>query len=211
MKDLMTRRIILGLLMGLVLGFGVQGVVDAVQRPPASERADTALIDAANRKIGTDLSLTLPTLTADNDNKADEKVTISISPGILLTTTGHHGKSTVTLAEDGEAGSNLSVTTLAGRFLNPGRQTITVSGNDYVRETSGDDIFSGRWTLTYVYNVTQPATNGSTATINLAGISSGYRAAVYRDISIYGGDSRYYNVQYTPNTGLTYKIPGPHR
>jgi len=191
-----------------VLGFGVPGVVDAVQRPPASERADTALIDATNRKIGTDLSFTLPTLSADNTDKTDEKVTIRISSGILLTTTGHHGKSTVTLTEDGETGSDLSVTTLAGRFLTAGKQTITVSGKDYVRETTGDNIFSGDWTLTYVYYVTQPATNVSTATINLASISSGYRAAVYRDISIYGGNSRNYNVQYTPNTGLTYKIPG---
>ena len=204
---LFTKNVCLGVLVAFVLALGVQGAADAVQHPTV---ADSALIGVTNRKIGADLSFTVPSLTADSDTKADEKVTIKISSGILLTTSGHHGKSTVTLTEDGESGSNLSLSTLAGRFLDDGKQTITVKGTDYNDSDDPEGFSGGSWTLTYVYYVTQPATNVKTATINLANLSSTYKykAAVYRDISIYGGDSKHYNIQYSPATGLTYKIPG---
>ena len=202
MNNLTTRRIIFGLLMTLVLMFGVQGTADAVKYPTVT---DETLIDDTNQTIGTNLTFLLPTLTADNDTKADEEVTIKISSGILLTTEAHYGKSTVTLAEDGESGSNLNVSSLIGRFLTAGKQTIEISGTDYDKEAS-DPSFSGRWKLTYIYYVTQPAPN--TATINLANLRNGYKAEVYRDISIYGGDRKHYAVTYDPNDGLTYKIPG---
>lgn len=208
MRDLTTRKIVLGLLMGLVLAFGVQGIAEAVQRPTVE--ADTLIPDYSSTAhvINGSLTFSPPTLNTDNDDKTDEKVTITVSSGLLITTAAYHGESTVTLTEGGTPG--LSGFTMDVRPLAAGKQTITVSGTDYTRETSGDDIFSGRWVLTYVYYVTQPAPNVKTATINLANIRNGYKAAVYRDILVYGGDRNHYTVRYTVPTGstLTYKIPG---
>ena len=83
---------------------------------------------------------------------------------------------------------------MRGRFLAGGKQTITVEGKDYDDSNDPEGFSGGSWTQTYVYYVTQPAPN--TATINLANLRNGYKAEVYRDISIYGGDSKHYAVTY---------------
>ena len=58
--------------------------------------------------------------------------------------------------------------------------------------------------------MTQPAPNVDTATISLKNLrSGGYATESYRDVEIYGGDSKHYGVTYTASTGtLQYEIPG---
>ena len=201
MNNLTTRRIIFGLLLAFVLAFGVQGTADAVRYTVVSE---STLIPEAIHTINIPTSTLSFTL---DDIDRIETVTITISSGILLTTLGQHGKSTVTLTETAENGTIPSLD-VQGRFLAGGKQTITVKSTDYDEDGDPVGFSGGSWTQTYVYYVTQPAPNVKTATINLANLSNGYKAEVYRDISIYGGDNKHYAVTYAPNTGLTYKIPG---
>ena len=196
---------VLGMLLAFVLAFGVQGTADAVVY---TEVQESTLISAELYTINDPDNNTIsgPNLsfTQDDDDRI-EKVTITISSGILLTTPEEYGERTVTLTESTVNG-NIPGLNVQGRFLTAGKQTIEISGTDYDKEAD-DPSFSGRWKLTYIYYVTQPAPN--TATINLANLRNGYKAEVYRDISIYGGDSKYYAVTYASNVGaLTYKIPG---
>ena len=204
MNNLTTRKMVLGMLLAFVLAFGVQGTADAVQYPNEDE-GTLISISAEPYTINEDTPTLTLTFTDDKDDKI-EKVTITISPGILLITSDQYGERTVTLTES-DVNGNIPSLTVRGRFLAGGKQTITVEGKDYDDSNDPEGFSGGSWTQTYVYYVTQPAPN--TATINLANLRNGYKAEVYRDISIYGGDSKHYAVTYASNVGaLTYKIPG---
>ena len=205
MNNLTTRKMVLGMLLAFVLAFGVQGTADAVQYPNEDE-GTLISIPAEPYTINEDTPTLTLTFTDDKDDKI-EKVTITISSGILLTTSDQYGERTVTLTES-DVNGNIPSLTVQGRFLAGGKQTITVEGTDYNKVDDPEGFRGGSWTQTYVYYVTQPAPNVNTATINLANLSNGYKAEVYRDISIYGGDGKHYAVMYDPNDGLTYKIPG---
>ena len=52
MNNLTTRKIILGLLMTLVLAFGVQGIVNAVLEPTLTPQTNANVID--DRRVGGD-------------------------------------------------------------------------------------------------------------------------------------------------------------
>ena len=52
MNNLTTRKIVLGLLMVLVLAFGVQGVVDAVITDLTTTAESTSFVDITARQVG---------------------------------------------------------------------------------------------------------------------------------------------------------------
>ena len=57
MSNLTTRKIVLGLLITLVLAFGMQSVADAVQKPRLSQQSDTDI--ARFRAVNATLVLAL--------------------------------------------------------------------------------------------------------------------------------------------------------
>ena len=58
MKDLMTRKIVIGMLMALVLAFGVPGVVDAVRDPKLKQTVnDIAKFRTPNSEFSISVSL----------------------------------------------------------------------------------------------------------------------------------------------------------
>ena len=58
MSNLTTRKIVLGLLMTLVLAFGVQGVVDAVITDLTNTAESTSFVDITARQVGSDIGST---------------------------------------------------------------------------------------------------------------------------------------------------------
>ena len=208
MNNLTTRKIVLGLLMTLVLAFGVLGVVDAIMDPTIAESAlnPTDLYDVGGTASIDSISI--------NPDKADTKETVSISKSSGITLTGEfYGLSRVSLKEvdedltDADEGSSFTYTrdgrtqTISGTatgdigitFTAKGKQTVTISGTD----NDGDN--KGSWSYKYTYYVKGPGT--STTTISLVGLSNGYKAGIFSGtahrIPIHNGDGSHYDVTYT--------------
>ena len=228
MNNLTTRRIILGLLMVLVLAFGVQGVVEAVSKPslPNQSVADIAKFRTLNETF----SISVGTLSFDDLNNLSEMVTITFSSGITpigqlygislsgsgegkLTEKGGRAAadadpptSAVTAANGNQftfstsTGSvDISRTlTIKGRFSTVGRKTVTITGTD----TDGTN--EGPWggDRTYIYHVA----NGESATVvSLENLINGYAVGDFGDADqqIYmGRNGNDLPVLYTPRNRL---------
>ena len=200
MNTLTTRKIVLGLLMTLVLAFGMQSVADAVQTPRLSQsNTDIAKFRTPNETF----SVSIPTLSFDAIDTPGETVTITFTDGITpigqlydislsggAATLTENGRAAdpgatppVTAANgtkftfgknDGNTGEVNRNFTIQGRFDSDasGRQTVTIAGTD----NAGDD--QGSWTFTYIYHVTPAVTTGTPA---LAGLTNGYSVGDFGD------------------------------
>ena len=207
MKDLMTRKIILGILMTLVLGFGVPGVVEAVITDLGTESAST--VDPTARQVESDMptrSIT-PTLedTADDPGVGDHTAdplppgtdTTNSSESITVSTTNIQLRSptfttgTVTFyelpADRTETATSRRLTseaiTLDGHFIRPGIATLTISYTDLSDSQSNStqgSTTSKTITHKYTYYVVKADTDiPETTTFSLAGASSrGYQTGL---------------------------------
>ena len=221
MNNLMTRKIILGLLMGLVLAFGVQGVAEAITDPAISS---ANLNPNTIQNVGGPLTITI-TLSPDDPTRR-ETVSISKSSGIDFTGI-FFGLSSISLTEDDEDlttgdtsnGTNFiyrsgrgvdTETAISGfsipiRFNNKGRQTVTIRSTDY-DDTDGTD--DGSWSYTYTYYVRELGTK--TTTVSLVSSRSGIVAGANHQIEVHNGDSGHYQVTYTTvPTGGSFQIEQP--
>ena len=203
MSNLTTRKIVLGLLLMLVLTFGMQSVADAVQKP----RLTQSVSDIAKFRTPTEtFSISIPTLSFDAVDDPNETVMITFSEGITpivqlydidLTDTNvatlmENGRtadadatSPVTAANgtkftfDKSGGATGEVSrrfTIQGRFDDgyPGRKTVVIKGTD------GDGTDMGEWIFTYIYYVT-PANGEADQTVSLANVPNGYAVGDFGD------------------------------
>ena len=222
MKNLTARKIVLGLLMTLVLAFGVQRVAEAITRPSGQTEAHLNTVDSTIQDVGTTASIPAITITPDRANSR-ETVSITKSSGVTLTGSFYR-LSSVRLTEvdddltDDINGTSFTYTrdgltqTIAGAttgaiditFTTKGRQWVKISATDYDDPNDAND-FSGSWSTTYTYYVKGPGT--STTTISLLGLSNGYKTGIFANdahrLPIHNGDSGHYDVTYTivPDTG----------
>ena len=184
MNNLMTRKIVLGLLMTFVLAFSVQGIADAVTDPTGTAQIDAEAI--ADTRVGSAFNLGSLTLTGQKAGTT-ESVTITISSGITLSEPVH-STSSVTLREKEVADNDpdtvgnqpangpfihgsASLTGSAdvtGRFTSAGKKTVTVKGTAY--DNAG---VATSWSYTFIYYVTQPTPDRGKA-FNLQSLTGGY-------------------------------------
>ena len=215
MKDLTTRKIVLGLLMTCVLAFGVQGVAKAINNPNTNGIATETTVSGTVFNVGASSSITSITTTFD---KIGTKETVSISKTSGVTLTGDfYGLSRVTLTEDENTtdgteanGDGFTYTrdgrtqTLSGQatgdigitFTTKGIQSVTISSRDYDGDTGNP---AGAWSRKYTYYVKGPG--ASTTTISLLGLRNGYKTGIFAGDThrerIHTGDSGHYAVTYT--------------
>ena len=217
MNNLTTRRIIFGLLMTLVLAFGVPGVVDAISDPNLSQSAsDFFKFRVPNETF----SISVSSRSFDNDTLR-ETITIALDGDMTLTGTFHdatlEGAGTLTLTESDADGvfandgtqftfirNNTNVEigksfTIQGRFDNDasGPQTVTISSTGWAQS----------YTYTYFVTVTVipdgstvPLSSNSVIFTYFAGSKgSGYTKGDFGDapIRIYTGDSENLPVLYS--------------
>jgi len=218
MKDLMTRKIILGLLMTLVLGFGVQSVVDAVKDPKLKQSSSDFF---KFRTPNTTFSISTGILSFD-DSASAETVTIVVSGGITLTDAFLGESGTITLTEsdaDGQQADNGSYfTTTPNTDGSRFGRSLSIKGR-FNNDASGEQtvaISSTGWESTYTYYYYVSATAGtSTSIIQLtngtgaltffdASSGSGYAEGDFgdADIQIYAGDTNHLPVRYSPSSRL---------
>ncbi|MEG9862443.1 MAG: FlgD immunoglobulin-like domain containing protein [Parvularculales bacterium] len=203
MNNLTTRKVVLGLLMTLVLGFGVQGVLEAVEDPDIqSEQLNPEdVYTVGDRK---EISITL---TPDQAGTR-ETVSISKSSGIAFVDE-YYSLSSIRLTEDenleldpAENGtdfiytvrnidktvSNASPIAIPYSFQAKGIQTITISGRDY------EDPDAGSWSYRYTFYVKGPGSR--TTTTRLVSLTDGLIAGDGNNIVVHHGDSSHYEVMY---------------
>ena len=205
MNNLTTRKIVLGMLMTLVLGFGVPGVVDAVRDPKLKQSSsDFFKFRTPNTTFSISVSLSF------DDSATQETVTITPSNGIILTdmfySDGTAGQE-ITLTEanskgettddggavvngsryaisGGAASGNVATSfTIKGRFNNTlGEQTVVIT-----HTTSGGTTWigniTGQTTYTYYYYVTN-STSTDTATWASGVFTNGYAVGDFGDADI---------------------------
>ena len=217
MKNLiMTQKFVLSLLMACVLALGVQGLVEAVEKPDAP--ADDVLNPATIYDVGAS-SVTISIVLTPDKAGTIETVNISRSSGITLTG-AFYTLNSVTLREEEDTTAdprtngtefsysrgghkqtvNASNVIIPITFTAKGKQTVRISGRDY----GGSD--EGSWSYTYTYYVKGLGTD--TTTVSLAGLSNGYQDGIFAGSSnyvlIHRGDSGHYDVTYTtvPSGGM---------
>ena len=226
MNNLTTRKIILGLLMGLVLVFSVQGVAEAIENP---DIIDGTLNTNTVYNVGdSSVTIAISALTFD-DSDRKETLRITKSSGVALTSFG--GLTSVTLTEDhstpstdltdGADGNRFSYTrdgrtfvtsdtavSIPITFTAKGKQTVTISSRDYDAGADPDNPeFSGAWSYTYTYYV--KGAGSKTTTVSLLGLRNGYKTGIFEgtEIKVHNGDSSHYDVTYT--SGGTLQIEQP--
>ena len=205
MNNLTTRKIVLGLLMTLVLAFGVQGIADAVETD--LENSEDFAAKVVGGGIGTPITIVATTEDADTT----ESITIETS-GIQLTspdfaTTITYSEAT---AEDKETATKKrlddSTIILNGYFTSVGKRTITITYKDLATATeisNGDQDSAINRSYTYTYYAVKVDRDISrTTSIGLEDVRNGYTTGVTgrQDFDIYSGtstSSRQYPVTYT--------------
>ena len=226
MSNLTTRKIVLGLLITLVLAFGMQSVADAVQKPRLSQQSDT---DIARFRAVTETFSISVSLSFDAVNAPGETVMITFDDGITpigglyditltdadVATLTENGRAAdpsatppVTAANgtkftfDKSGGATGEVSrsfAIQGRFTTAGRKTVTIAGTD------NDGTDQGSWSFIYIYHVT-PANGGKDTDITnfLAGTLNGYSVGDFGDSDelIHTGDSVNNPIVYTPRNRL---------
>ena len=203
MKNLMTRKIVLGILMTLVLAFSVQGVAEALSGLSQSGLPD----DLTNQNIGTSMTVTV-SATPDQANNR-EAVTVSVSGGgANFLVDGTVRTSHTFYEEDGDdttAGfqdGTLTVPTLTIAIRNYGKVTVRI------RDTSSVSSADRAPEIVRTYYAVRLTGTPRTASIRLAGISNGINEGYIglgRQL-IYNGDGSHYAVTYTISTGSTAEI-----
>ena len=176
MKNLTTRKIILGLLMAFVLAFGVQRVADAV-RDPKLQQSSSDFFKFRTPNTTFSIRVSLPFDTPENSETAGETVTITFSSGITPIGIFQGESSPVTLTEkggrDADSSANRPVSaangneysfgdnretnsttiTIEGRFNNTGsqgEQTVEISSTGWTEgNTDGGESY------TYYYYVSK--------------------------------------------------------
>ncbi|MYK16849.1 hypothetical protein F4055_01595, partial [Candidatus Poribacteria bacterium] len=198
MKNLMKRKVVLGVLMTLVLGFGVQGVADALRTLSESGLP----VDLTTQNIATPFTLTL-TATPDRVNNK-ESVTVSVSRATFLfegtprtSYTFYEADSDVNTAgfQDGD----LTVPALPITVTSAGKVTVTITG------TASADSTSHRIVRTYY---APQATVPASVSIRLAGISNGISTGYYSGPQLVYGGSGNYPVTYTVTGGQLQIVEG---
>ena len=189
MNNLTTRKIIFGLLMTLVLAFGVQGVVDAVITDLTTTAESTSRVDITARQIGSGInsisvagvasgtSIVIdPTLedTADSPGTGTDTTntneSIRVSTSNIQLTSPTFTSSTVTFsestAEDKQTTTSRRLTdgdiTLTGYFLREGVATLTITYTDLPDSQSNasrGSTTSKSLTHKYTYYVVKSDTN----------------------------------------------------
>ncbi len=224
MNNLTTRKIVLGMLMTLVLGFGVQGVAEAIQNPNTGDEANVNTISTTIFNVGQTTTISSISLTPDRPDSR-ETVSISKTPGIDLIGDFYQLSGSLTenedLTADPPTNGSAFTYTAGGRtrtttglatgeitisFKSKGIQSVTISSTDNDDGADGTE-FRGRWSAKYTYYVKGPGT--STTTVALKGLSNGYRSGLFSgtEIEVHSGDSGHYDVTYTTvPTGGTAKI-----
>ncbi len=205
MKNLMTRKIVLGMLMTLVLAFSVQDIAEAVDEPTFTQTEAnivTLRTPGSAATVGGLASLTL------DDPARIESVSISGSSGIIITAGSGVGKSSVTYTEvdtDLTDTTNGSITggDVAITFTSVGRKTVTISGTD--NDSNGDGTLGDRknWSFQYIYYVSEPATSRST-TVSFTGVGSkGYKYPYWPGVAekVHSASGNY-SVTYDPVASL---------
>ena len=225
MKNLMTRKFLLGILMTLVLAFSVQGVAEAVNKP-SNKQSVTDRIKP--RLIFSTFSLPGISLALDDLANTTEAVTVTLSSGITPTGTleSHFSATTLTLTEEGGVAPDLTanppVTGSNGRLRvggladNPAFSSITVMGyfNTVGEQTvtvAGTDATDGAWSVEYVYYVVNPTAlapaPGGDPVVDLTGVGyPGDTTVNYgnQDFQIVTGTTtvnELYQVKYTVSGG----------
>ena len=221
MKNLMTRKLLFGMLVTLVLAFGMQGIADAVRDPNLSQSLSD-IVKLRGRYSTFSISLS-PVF--DNPDNIGETVTITLTGDMTLIGDLFGQTSPVTLTESGgiaddplttntdEArngsrftyetdGKEFSSVRVEGRFNAPGEQTVTINGTDYNDNNDSNDDTA--WTYTYRYFVTGPAS--ANTTLGLEGLTNGYAIGDFgdADIQIFEASTtaaEHYSVTYTTTSG----------
>ena len=211
MKNLMTRKIVLGMLMVLVLAFSVQGTADAIDTASFALSGGT---DLGNLIIGETVPLTLTATTDIPTHK--ESIILSASGGSArISVDGADEKTSHTFTEDDADltdGSDVafSIGTLVLTVRSAGEVTVRLRDNTSV--PSGDSRASEQ-VLTF-YVVKDRLDVSLSDTIRLRGVTNGVGHPYDHrgDIQIYNGDSRHNRVTYTLhsdfNSGALYVKEG---
>ena len=181
---LFTRNYFLGILMALVLAFGVQGIVDAVTTNLTTTRESTKMLDIRARQVGSGIggdngdangiSFTViledtEDSKGDDDSNTIETVTVStsniqltaIASGTpLFTRSVTFSEATTTETQTATRRPIVNSVQLAGYFISPGKATLTIRYTDLsdsqTTTSSPAQTSSKTITHTYTYYVVQP-------------------------------------------------------
>ena len=168
MNNLTTRKIVLGLLLMLVLMFGVQGIVDAVTTDLGD--ASTSTVDITARQVNSDIGIGAGDdggITIGSINlEGDSTETITIKTSRIQLTSPTFTTSTVTFSDatavDAQTTTKRQLTTtsipLTGYFTGIGKATLTISYTDIATDaekTAETQTRNISRTHTYTYYVVQ--------------------------------------------------------
>ena len=215
MKNLMTRKLVIGLLMAFVLALGVRGTAEAISGIPAANEVneDTIRVISSTANVGAAVAL--------NANETRESVRITVSSGVELITPVPLSAGTDLTLTEGDTDGDGSETREAGqfvysgdgigtsisisvRFTRAGEQTVKIedrTGPYHANDTAPDSL-----SATYVYYV-QTNADTSDATVSLDGVrltpfergsKSGYETGSFGEYPrlIHRGDRNNYRVTY---------------
>ena len=193
MRNLTTRKIVLGLLMMLVLVFGVQGTVDAV----TISTFTASPADLSWTNIGGSITVTI-TISANLANTA-ESVTFSVSNGATFDLSDPAGaRSSHTWSETGPA-TDVFESTIANSSAGiPSTVTVTVPNAGEVTATLSATGAPTEYLTFYV--VKHPFNVVPTDTVSLINVTRGVGGRYSGNVKIHSGDGR--------NNPVTYEVTG---
>ncbi|MCY3723366.1 MAG: hypothetical protein OXG97_14180, partial [Candidatus Poribacteria bacterium] len=216
MKNLTTRKIVLGLLVGLVLALGVQGTADAID----TFTPGFAPVDLSNRDAGETIVVSNFATTVNLAN-VREYVSLSVSGGganfpnptdNTKTVTSYTWRETDTNTNDGTNHNDATLPSIGSQTItvnSPGEVTVTVS---YTETYNTNQSRTTSVVSTY-YVVKSGIDVNPNDAVSLLGVSNGVGAGYdhRKDIKIHSADSRYNQVTYTVNNGATLYIKEGNR
>ena len=155
---ILTRKIVIGLLMGLVLALGVPGVVDAVTITVDGSKPPSNVIDDDAHMVDGPVSLTI---TATDEDTANPTASISISASNIqftsptFTTSLTYSEATTTDTQTTTKRPFATNISVSGYFTRVGVASITVTYTDIDGDGTGSDTALGRQTHKFTYYVTR--------------------------------------------------------
>ena len=209
MNNLTTRKIVLGMLMTVVLAFGVPGIADAISTFTPSFTPG----DLSNRAEGDQITVGGFSTSVNLDN-VREYVTLSVSGGGAnfpnptdnnRTVTSYTWRETDDDSNDGTDHNDAVLPTISTQTItvnSPGEVTVTVSYTE-----TYDTTRSRTTSVVRTYYVVKDRLDVNLSdTIRLRGVTNGvgYPYDHRSDIQIYAGDSRHNEVTYTFGSGSLY-------
>ena len=184
MKNLTTRKIVLGLLMVLVLAFGVQGITDALTFSASTTNSNPA--DSGNlswMNVGDMITVSVTSISINQSSPIDftkvkEAITVSVSGGGAEFPIGNSDVSSHTWTEEpsGDTQTNINTVITNGFDVvvtvnSPGKVIVKVSD-----ASSGGGITATNKakTLAFTFYVVEHRLDvGSTEKISLLGLTNG--------------------------------------